>query len=365
VEKEALAMQRKLLGDEHPEVAKSLNFLGQLMQQQGNRQESHAVLKAALSIQHKLLGESHADSLETLHVLGWIFESENNLAEAESAYRGGFILRRKKSGNEDRATLAELESLVRVLVAQKKFDEAEQHLGEVLTPALVRQPASANLLALRTDLLGRQGRWEEAMTNATLVLEHQPTEHYRFHTLAPLLVITRNRPAYEQLCRKILPMFADTINPYVAERMARDCLLLPDAGVDLQLVGKLADKSVTLESGNDPMPYSQGAKALSEYRQGHFAEAVIWAKKPLNHPEVHAQSHACAVLAMAYWQLGQKDEARAMLARGKTLAQNVLPGHAVEKIGGAWVAWLFSQIQLDEATALIQPAATDNLPGKP
>jgi tetratricopeptide (TPR) repeat protein len=323
-------------------------------------------MRAVLSIQRKLLGEEHSDFLETLHGLGWMLEGEGNFAEAEIAYRGGVIGRQKRGEGETPQALSELEGLVRVLVAQNKFTEAEQQLGQTLTPAFVRQPASGNLLALRADLLGRQGRWSDAVADATLAVEHQPTEQYRYHTLAPLLVITGDRPAYEQLCRKMLPMFADTVNPYVAERVAKDCLLLPGVGVNLQLVNKLADKSVTLESGNDPMPYSQGAKALSEYRQGHFVEAINWAKKPLTSSEIYAQSHAYAILAMANLQLGQKDEARVKLAKGKTLAQTILPGRDANKIGGAWVAWLFSQIQLDEATALIQPAApAENLPGKP
>jgi eukaryotic-like serine/threonine-protein kinase len=366
VEKEVLTLQRKLLGDEHPEVPKTLSFLGQLMRQQGNKTEGRAVLKTALSIQQKNLGVDHADSLETLRVLGWLLESDGELAEAEIAYREGFVLRCKKSGPEDRTTLAELESLVRVLVAQNKFSEAEQQLATTLTLTFVRQPASANLLVLRTDLLGRQGRWQEAAADAALILEYQPAEHYRYHTLAGLLAVTHNRSAYEQLCRKILTTFTNTMNPYVAERMAKDCMLLPDVEVDLQSAARLADKSVTLENSNDSMPYSQAAKALAEYRQGHFVEAINWAKKPLNHPEVYARSHAYAVLSMAYWQIGQKDEARAMLVEGKALAENTVPGRDAEKIGGAWVAWLFSQIQLDEATALIQSVATtDALPGKP
>jgi len=361
VEKEALTMQRKLLGDEHPEVAKALSFLGQLMGQQGNKAEGRAVLKTALSIQQKNLGVDHADSLETLRVLGGLLESDGELAEAELAYRAGLDLRRQRENRDTPQLLSEWENLIRVLVAQNKLSEAEQSLA-TLTPEFVHQPTSANLLALRTDLLGRQGRWQEAVTNALLVLEYQPTEHYRYHTLAGLLAVTDNRSAYEQLCRKILTTFTNTMNPYVAERMAKDCLLLPDAGVDLQSAARLADKSVTLDNSNDLLPYSQTAKALSEYRQGHYVEAIHWAKKPLDHAEVYAQSHACAILAMAYWQIGQKDEARAILVKGKALAEKIVPGRDPEKIGGAWVAWLFSKIQLDEAAALIQPP---QWPGKP
>jgi DNA-binding transcriptional regulator YbjK len=132
--------------------------------------------------------------------------------------------------------LGELEGLVRALVEQKKFDEAEQLLDEALTPAFVRQTASAELLAQRVDLKGRRGRWQEAVADAALLLQLQPAEHYRYHTLTGLLAITHNRPAYEQLCQRILTTFTNTTNPYIAERMAQDCLLLPRSGVDLRWV---------------------------------------------------------------------------------------------------------------------------------
>lgn len=366
LEKEALAMQRKLLGDEHPEVPKALTMLGQLLQRQGNKPESHAVLKAALSIQHKILGASHADSLETLQVLGRMLESDGNLEEAEIAYREGFVLRGAKSGKEDRATLKELESLVRVLVIQNKFSEAEQYLGEALTPAFVKQPASVNLLVLRADLLGRLGRWSEAAADAALALEYQLDEHYRYHTLAGLLAVTRNRSAYQQLCERILTTFTNTTNPYLAERMAKDCLLMPDAGVNIEPAVRLADLAIALRNSSDSLPYSQATKALAEYRQGHFAEAIDWAKKLQNQSEFYARAHACAALAMAHWQLGQKNEARDALAQGKALIEPIIPGRNADKIGGAWVVWLFSEILLDEATTLIQLATpADKLPGSP
>ena len=184
--------------------------------------------------------------------------------------------------------------------------------------------------------------------------------------LAPLLAITHNRPAYEQLCRRILTNFPTTTNPYVAERLAKDCLVLPNSGVDLLWADKMTDVAVTLGSGEASNPFFQTSKALSKYRQERFREAIEWAAKTTNSNQIYANAQACAVLAMAHWQLGQKDEARAQLAKGDTLAPNIATRRDDPEIGDSWVAWLFARIQLDEATALIQPAApAENLPGKP
>ena len=194
-------------------------------------------------------------------------------------------------------------------------------------------------------------------TTATLVVEFQPTDQYRYHTLAALLAITRNRPAYEMLCRKMLATFNNTTNPYVDERIAKDCLFLPDSGMDLQLVDNLADKAVSLGSGWPDAPYFHVAKAMSAYRLAHFAESIEWAEKALKSSIVYPNAHAYAILAMAHWKLGHKDVARVMLDKGDSLTPNILPSHPAVDLGDSWGAWLLARISLDEATALIQPAS--------
>jgi tetratricopeptide (TPR) repeat protein len=268
-------------------------------------------------------------------------------------------LRRKRGENETPQVLSELESLTRVLMVQKKFGDAEQLLDEALTPAFVKQPSSADLLALRVDLKARRGRWQEAAADAALAVEHQPFRDTRFPVLAALLVKTDNRPAYEQLCKRLLTAFANTTNFYVADQVAKSCLFLPCSEVDLSVIGHLADTTVTQGIGDTgAMPYFQDCKALSEYRQGHYAEAVEWAQKPLQISGLHVYGHAYAVLAMAYWRLEKKDEARAMLAKGDTLAPRIMPVSIAEDPSDAWLAWLYARIQLDEATALVESPAT-------
>jgi serine/threonine protein kinase len=361
LQREALAMQRKVLGDEHPDVSISLSSLGERLRQRGNLTEAHALTSAALSVQRKVLGENSPAYIFSLASLALTLEQEDKWVEAEAAHREGLALWRKQGvGTEHPQALGELEGLVRALVAQKKFPEAEALLAETLSPAFIKQPASSKLLVQRVNLRGRQGLWPEAAEDASLTLEYDSNEHYRYHTLAPLLVITRDIQGYRALCRKIISRFTETSNPYVAERVTKDCLLLPDSGVDLPSVAKLAEKAITLGGLEKSLPDFQVAKALSEYRQGHFAEAVEWGKKTLSSSQDYARAHAFGIVAMALWRLNQTDEARAMLAEGDALAKRLLPIDGPEKIGSSWVAWLIARIALDEAAALIQPAPPKN-----
>jgi serine/threonine protein kinase len=365
-EKEAFDIKEKLLPEDHPYLVKSIADLGEVLRLQGNSIEAHAVLLGVISIQSKLLGKDYPDTLSSLGSLAQILEAEGNWTEAETVNRQALASRQKRAGNQDPATLWETRELVKDLEAQKKYGEAEKVLADALTPEFIKEPASADTLAQRVDLMGRQGRWQEATADATLVLKYQSNDHYRYHTLCALLVATHHRPAYEQLCQKILPMFAGTSNPYIAERVADDCLLLPESGADLQLVDKLATRSVTTGNDVSSMGYFQACKAQSEYRQRHFLEAVDWAEKSVKTSAAFSQAEGFAVLAMADWQLGKKDDARAMLSKGDALAPRIATGKGAVDLGDSWVAWLIARIRLDEANALIQPAMTTEIgPGQP
>jgi hypothetical protein len=121
--------------------------------------------------------------------------------------------------------------------------------------------------------------------------------------------------------------------------------------VDLRVVDNLADKTVTLAKGSSELPYPEACKALSVYRLGRYPDAIGWANKSLTPPSTYAQANAYAILAMAHWRLGHKDEARTALAKGDAL----MPANQPNDPEGTWVPWLFARILLDEAGHLLQP----------
>src|SRR5580765_848928 len=358
--RQALATQQKLLGDQAPDVGASLNLLSQLLSREGKLDESYALLDAALARQRKFSGADNPDALATLRSLGLILQAEGRFAEAEKMHREALSSWRKRGQSDSPQAVSELRSLTELLIAQKKFGAAEQALEEWLAPELTAQPSLRDLLALRADLKARLGRWQEAATDASLALALQPLKDSSFCTLAALLVKSQNRPAYEQLRRTLLATFANTTDIYVADQVAKACLFAPPSETDLAVIARLADMPVTLGSGDvGAMPFFEVCKALSEYRQGHFAEAVEWAKKPLDVAGNYVHPHAYAVLAMAHWRLGEKDQAQAMFANGEALAPPTMPSAISEDPGNAWLAWLFARVSLDEAAVLLQSRPPD------
>jgi serine/threonine protein kinase len=301
--------------------------------------------------------------LATVRGLSPTLENEGNWKEVERMRRQAWEIRRKRYGSEHQDTISEVEGLVRALREQKKPGEAEQVLGEALTPAVLRNPASVKLLYQRADLMGWQGRWKEAAADASLCIEREPTENYYYYLLAPLLAMNRDFLAYEQLCRRIQATFTNTTNPYWAERLAIACLLYPNPGVDLHVADRLADNAVTLGSNQkDRLFYFQTCKAMSSYRLGHYTEAITWAQKSLAGSAVYASAQGCAVLSMANWRLGRPAEARQMLAKGEALVPDN-PG--VNPVYGWWADWLIAQVEINEAKALVESQSPEGPLDKP
>jgi tetratricopeptide (TPR) repeat protein len=358
LQQEALAMQRKLLGDEHPDVSTSLSSLAENMRQRRNYPEAKMVSGAAISMQRKMLGEDSPEVLKSLESLGSTLKAQRKYEDAEAAFRESLAGWRKREGDESPQVLSALDHVARVLISQKKFADAEQLLDEALTPSLLQKSSTAQLLKVRTEVKARLGQWQQAADDAARAFEYRPTDHARFPVVAALLIKTQNRDAYEKLRPKLLTARLDTNNFFAADDVAKACLFLPCSETDLKTIGPLADLVLTFGTEDKgALPYFQTCKALSEYRQGHYAQALEWGQKTLDSPTIASHAHASAVVAMAYWKLEKTEEARAMLAKGNLLAPREMPARVAEDTGNAWMAWLYARVQLDEATALIQASS--------
>jgi tetratricopeptide (TPR) repeat protein len=358
VVRETLVVLNKKGDDASPQKLLIMRSLCDTLEQEGRWQEAEPLWREALPLWRKLRGGEDNESMYTLRRLGLTLEAEHKWPEAEALYREALSISRKK-GEHDPEALMDFEKLLRVLMYEKRFSEAQDLLDKMLTPSFISQPSSGNLLGVRVSLNGRRGRWREAKADAAVALKSQPTDHYQYHTLIALLAITDDRPAYDELCHTLAAKFPNPANPYIAERIAQDYLLLPNSGVNLEVIDRLADTSVTLGSGDRSLPYFQACKAMSNYRLGRFGDAITWGEKAAQNDaaEPQAKAKALAVLAMAYWQLGQKVVARARLDTGDALAPVFTPGPDAD-LGASWIAWIMARISLDEATRLIRAGST-------
>jgi serine/threonine protein kinase len=319
------------------------------------------LLMAGLAITSRwLIREKQARQLSEinrLEALARMSSDVGKVGEAERMYRQSMAIRRA-TGLPTTEPLDRLEALI---LNVDKFDDADALIKEVLPSATIAGSNYVDLFILRADLLARRGRWKEAAADAALVVEYRPENHESYHMLAPLLVASRDLEGYQQLCRKIVARFSGTTILAVADRMAKDCLILPSAGVDLKPVAAMAEFAVTNGASASTAPFYQCCKALAEYRQGHFEGAVEWAERAAKNPFPYSQAEACAILAMSQYQLGQVANARAALVKGDTVVAEHLPKLGIQRLGYDWRDWIIVHALSEEAHGLIEGATSTNM----
>src|SRR5260370_16813676 len=102
-------------------------------------------------------------------------------------------------------------------------------------------PSSAAFFNVFGLIHANQGQWQAAISNYTKVVNFVPTDHEAYHSLATLLVQVGDLGEYRRHCERTLRQFAGTSDPSIAERMAKDCLILPPPAPDLETISKIVD----------------------------------------------------------------------------------------------------------------------------
>ena len=233
-----------------------------------------------------------------------------------------------------------LEALI--LNADKSGDAGRPYKGEVLPSTTIGGSNYVDLFILRAEPARPPGPMEGSSgDDAAQVVEYRPENHESYHMLAPLLVASGDFEGYQRLCRRIVTRFRATSNLGVADRMAKDCLILPSSGVDLEPVAAMAEFAVTNGAGAPTAPFYQCCKALAEYRQGHFEGAVEWAERAAKNRFPYSQAEAYAILAMSqYAKLKQVANGRAAQVKGDTVVAEHLPKFEIQRLGYDWRDWI-------------------------
>ncbi len=228
---------------------------------------------------------------------------------------------------------------------------ADPSLGQPSTPAGIRG---------RAEALARLGAWKESLAAHLKLVELDPDNNEGYHHAACLLVQLGDLEGYRRLCARAVVRFATTKDPFTAERIAKDCLVLPASGVDPALAAKLVDTALAAGSNHWAWGWFVYAKGLAEYRLGHFVEAIDWLQKvPYVLPGCR-EAGVLLVTAMARQQMHQPAEARAQLRRGLDIVETSLPppGEGTLTTHEHWVEVIITHTLAREAKELIEGTAS-------
>ena len=163
---QSLAITKKALGPEHPDVAESLNNLAALYRVQDLYAKAEPLYQQALVILKKDLGPEHPDVAEGLNNLAGLYHSQGLYAKAEPLYQQALAIWKRALGDEHPHVATSLNNLAGLYDAQGLYAKAEplyQQALVILEKTLgPEHPDVATALENYAELLSHLKRNKEA-----------------------------------------------------------------------------------------------------------------------------------------------------------------------------------------------------------
>ncbi len=199
------------------------------------------------------------------------------------------------------------------------------------------------------------GRWQEAASAAAEAVALDPADSFSRYVLPPVLLEIGKREDYIKACREMIER-CGTTDDRVAERTAKDCLLLPDGVADIHKIAQLATRAFNSPLKSQFAGWFTFCKALADYREAEYARSLASLKGLNPNPNGNEyEATVYVVLAMAHQRLAQPQEARQALQHARDILERKMPkpehGHL---FAGGWDDWLRCRILLREAETLIE-----------
>ncbi|HEY1348075.1 MAG TPA: FxSxx-COOH system tetratricopeptide repeat protein [Ktedonobacteraceae bacterium] len=245
----SLRLYERLLGSEHPEVARTLNYLAILYWSQGRYSEAEPLYLRTLHIREQVEGPEHPDVAASLNNLALLYWSQGRYSEAEPLYLRTLRIRERTQGPAHIDVATSLNNLASLYLDQGRYAEAEPLYLRVL-PVLEQtvghdHPLMAqvlNNLALVYREQGRDAEAEPLFQGALRVLEQalgpeHPDTAQALNNLANLCLEQGRESEAEQLFRRALHISEqgqDVEQPTVAMSLVGLANLCRNQGKDAQ-----------------------------------------------------------------------------------------------------------------------------------
>ena len=164
--REAAALERIRLGNEHHGLAIALNNLGVALRQLERFDEAEPVLREALAILRKVLGESHPLLVPLYNNLGGLLEGQAKYAEAKEHFSKSLSILREQLGSEHPREFFLYSRVQSMRFKLGEEEAAERDLRQALKRARVTLGQNHRWIGLAEGVLGaelmRQSRYPEA-----------------------------------------------------------------------------------------------------------------------------------------------------------------------------------------------------------
>jgi len=203
----ALALRRKLFGEDDPNTLRTSHRLARTAYSLGDYHEAEELTGKALAGQRRLLGVKNRETLNSMNGLANIYTLEGKYAQAEELDSEILELRRRVLGPEDPDTLTSMMNLAVEYVYLGKYAQAEALLSQTIDiRRRVRGPESPETLQAMMNLADtytREGKYAqaEALSIQTHEIMHRiigPDQENTVDTMDNLASAYTGEGKYEQ-----------------------------------------------------------------------------------------------------------------------------------------------------------------------
>ncbi len=219
----AVDIRRRLLGEQHKDTLESLNWLANVLQEQGKYPQAEALRANILAVQRRVLGDQHKETLASMNSLASVYRSEGKYTQAEALAASTLETQRRLLGEKDPDTLSTTINLAQIEENLGKYPQAKTLLSkamnlrrEVLGEEHPGTLASMDLLAL---VYRSEGKYKEAEKLCAQTLEvrrrvlgeEHPDTVDTMNSLGLLYRLDGNYPRAEELLARALAIGRRTL----------------------------------------------------------------------------------------------------------------------------------------------------------
>jgi serine/threonine protein kinase len=174
---EALGIQERVLGSDHPDTLNTMNSLSTMFIRTGRYADAESLLLKTIPIQKDVLGAEHPNTIISMQNLGVVYYYQQKYEESEAIGRETLKIRKQVLGEDHRDVIFSLENLAIALSGQKKHKEAEKIYLEARDKATrslgIEHPQTLRILHNLACELKHTEEYDEAESLFVETLERQ------------------------------------------------------------------------------------------------------------------------------------------------------------------------------------------------
>ncbi len=304
--RQTVQAQERVLGPEDPRTLRSMNGLANTLAYEGKNSEAEQLMRNVLGKERRVLGPEDKDTLKSMRDLSVILREEGHFSEAKQLQAEALALHQRVFGRDHPDTVSVMVSLGNTLLLEGHLAEAEKLVHEILAIELrMLGPEHPDTLTAEynlTRILVEEGKYEEAnkLIHQTLTTQTRVLGPDHLSTLRSMDIlgeILEMQGRYSEAESVLSDALARKIRAFGVEH-PDPLLTMSDLGEVLDSEGKHVEAQSTLQkayetrsrvlgaSHSDTL-YSMAALALTTAHLGRFAEA-----EALIHQAQEIESHS-------------------------------------------------------------------------